>query len=274
MLGRPGIIGCMWDVGVPAGGQRIDGITMLGFRETTGQVFDERIPQGLEVTVVLDCSPGSLRTVELPADARGFAAGLTLPETRIAGVGVDCVEVRFSPLQAASVLGVPPSELGGSLLELAEFWGRDAVRLQEQLAANSSWEERFALVSDALTERRTERSYLDDEVADAWRRITRHRGRLRVADLAPEYGWSRTRLWQRFKTQLGLTPKRASMIARFDAALGQLSAGRPIADVAVDCGYADQAHLHRDVVQFSGHTPRAIQRNPLWRMDNEALRAS
>nr|WP_306421548.1 helix-turn-helix domain-containing protein [Actinoplanes campanulatus] len=76
--------------------------------------------------------------------------------------------------------------------------------------------------------------------------------------MAGEVGWSRQRLWSRFRSQLGVVPKRAARLARFDHATHLLAAGQPIAGVATAAGYADQSHLHRDAREFTGLTPAAV----------------
>ncbi|MEV4112185.1 hypothetical protein [Nonomuraea sp. NPDC049695] len=48
---------------------------------------------------------------------------------------------------------------------------------------------------------------------------------MRVDGLADEVGWSRKRLWSRFRSQLGITPKRAARLVRFDHAAHLLAAG-------------------------------------------------
>ncbi|MGW0755504.1 helix-turn-helix domain-containing protein [Streptomyces sp. NPDC002814] len=81
---------------------------------------------------------------------------------------------------------------------------------------------------------------------------------MRVEGLADELGWSRKRLWSRFHAQLGLPPKRAVKLVRYDWAATRLAGGQEAAGVAADCGYADQSHLHRDVVAFTGVTPGVV----------------
>ncbi|GAA3263407.1 hypothetical protein [Nonomuraea helvata] len=56
------------------------------------------------------------------------------------------------------------------------------------------------------------------QVAYIWRRMLAGRGRVRADGLADEVGRSRKRLWSRFRSQLGITPKRAARLVRFDHA--------------------------------------------------------
>jgi len=99
------------------------------------------------------------------------------------------------------------------------------------------------------------------------------RGQVRVERLAAETGWSRKRLWSRFRSQLGLTPKRAAQLIRFDHAAHRLAAGHSAALVAAESGYADQSHLHRDVVAFAGVTPGAVAVAPWLAVDHIAWAA-
>jgi AraC-like DNA-binding protein len=85
--------------------------------------------------------------------------------------------------------------------------------------------------------------------------------------LAAQTGWSRKRLWSRFRSQIGLTPKRAAQLVRFDHAAHRLAAGHSPALVAAESGYVDQSRLHRDVVAFAGLTPAAVAASPFLAVD-------
>jgi len=99
------------------------------------------------------------------------------------------------------------------------------------------------------------------------------RGRVRVERLAAEIGWSRRRLWSRFRSQIGLTPKRTAQLIRFDHAAHRLAAGQSAALVAAESGYVDQSHLHRDVMTFAGVTPAAVATEPSLVVDDVAWAA-
>jgi AraC-like DNA-binding protein len=88
--------------------------------------------------------------------------------------------------------------------------------------------------------------------------------------LADEVGWSRKRLWSRFRAQLGVGPKRVARLVRFDRAAHLLAAGHAPAGVATVSGYSDQPHLHREVREFAGLTPTAVAAAPWLSVDHVA----
>lgn len=247
---------------------------MVGFRDRSGTCWDVQVPPGPRLGVVIDCTTGSLRPVGSSAYEGAVVAGIAPSPTRIATEGVEVLQVELDPMMANRLLGVSLTELSGPMLDLRDLWGPYAVQLRERLVTTESWQERFTLVGDALARRLSRECRVDPEVADAWRQITASCGQVRVTTLAQRYGWSRTRLWGRFKTQVGVTPKRAAMVARFDHALVSLGSGAGPARVAAECGYADQAHLSREVLEFSGRTPREIAGDPLWQFHSNVIAES
>ncbi|MBH0780433.1 AraC family transcriptional regulator [Nocardia sp. NEAU-351] len=183
---------------------------------------------------------------------------------------IECVQLRLSPLVARAVLGCPPGELRGGIVELDDLWGRDAARLRERLHESPDWGRRFALIATTLSARLRDAPRTDPEVASAWRQIVLGRGALRVEDLAADVGWSRQRLWSRFGDRIGLTPKRAAMLVRFDHAVHRLVRGESPARVAAESGYADQPHLYRDVRGFTGTTLARAVDEPWLAVDDRA----
>jgi AraC-like DNA-binding protein len=82
-------------------------------------------------------------------------------------------------------------------------------------------------------------------------------GRVPIGRLAEEVGWSHKHLITRFRRQVGLRPKTAARLVRFEGVLGRLDERRGLdwGEVAREVGYADQAHLIRDFHQFTRATP-------------------
>jgi AraC-like DNA-binding protein len=249
---------------------------MAGFRQRVPAAGDIAMVAHPSVTLLIDLSEeGSLGYEIHGRYQRGsVVVGLLPGDLRAAGrAGFDCLQIRLEPAVAAAVLGAT-SELSGAVVALEDVWGRDAGRAEERLRATASWDERFAIAMDVLGRRLGNRPVADPEVAHTWRRTLTSRGRVRVDGLADEVGWSRKRLWSRFRSQLGITPKRAAQLVRFDHAAHLLAAGHAPASVAVESGYVDQSHLHREVKAFTGLTPTAVAVAPWLGIDDVAWPAS
>ncbi|MCM6778239.1 helix-turn-helix domain-containing protein [Nocardia sp. CDC159] len=249
-----------WDFAGPAGAVR-PGVAMIGYRDSGGAGLDLRVAGTTAVTVVIGFGDRELVVDDAVGRRRldGFVAGLPLEAMRVRTERAACIEVRLSPIQAYSLLGFPPTDLGRGVVGLADLWGRRARRLREQLASAPTWDERFAVTESFLAQGDRPTRTPDPEVLACWNRILATRGRVRIGELADSVGWSHKRLWSRFESQIGLTPKRAAMLVRFRYAVDGLLAGRSAADVAAECGYTDQAHLCRDVSIFADHTPGALR---------------
>jgi AraC-like DNA-binding protein len=243
---------------------------MAGFRDQAADLVDLSFVPHPAVTLFIDLGDGMLVDEASGQELRGsLAVGLAPGGVRGRARDFECLQVRVSPVVAYGMLGTSAA-IGGTVAALDDLWGRDAARFQERLRAASSWDERFALAEAVLTRRHEAGQAVDPEVAFAWERMAASRGRVRVDGLAAETGWSRKRLWSRFRSQVGLTPKRAAQLLRFDHAAHRLAAGHSAARVAADTGYADQSHLHHDVVSFAGMTPTAIAVTPWLAVDDRA----
>ncbi len=214
------------DVAVPRRSRPLPGISMAGFRQNVPALVDIAMVAHPSVTLVVDLTEGD----GLVYDAHGqhqrgsFVAGLLPGQLRAGGWRGECLQIRLSPVVAATVLGVS-AELTGTVAALEDVWGRDARQVEDRLRAAMSWDERFTIAADVLGRRLRARPPADPEVAHTWRRTLTSSGRVRVDGLADEVGWSRKRLWSRFRFQLGITPKCAAQLVRFDYAAHLLAAG-------------------------------------------------
>ncbi|MFI7130402.1 helix-turn-helix domain-containing protein [Nonomuraea sp. NPDC050153] len=263
----------VWDVACPQRPSRVAGVTMAGFRVRRLDAL--RMVPHPAVTLLVEFGPGSpVMDCAAGGQQRGsVVAGPGLGSGGAVwarGENVECVQVRLSPVIARAVLGASPADLDGAVVPLDDLWGREASRIRERLNDVSSWQDRFALTDELLARRHEAGASVDAEVAWAWHRIVVSRGLVRVDGLASEVGWSRKRLWSRFRSQLGLPPKRAAKLVRFDHAAHRLVAGEGAARVAADGGYTDQSHLHRDVMAFTGVTPVNVAGEPFLAVDDIA----
>ncbi|MFG1925771.1 helix-turn-helix domain-containing protein [Cryptosporangium sp. NPDC048952] len=265
--GAPG-----WDITVPVG-SRLPGVAMAAFSDHAEDPIDVEMVPHPAVALIIDLGDGSLVVADGDGNQRrgGVVAGLAPRSARGTGPagGFDCLQIRLSPVIAHAVLG---EHLTGQIIGLDDLWARGAVELRERLRAAETWDERFAIAETTLARRIAAGRAVDPEVAHCWARM--RRGRVRVDRLAADVGWSRKRLWSRFRSQLGLTPKHAARLIRFDDAAHRLAAGRGAAVVAAESGYADQSHLHREVLAFADATPAAVAAKPFLAIDDVAWPAT
>jgi len=163
----------------------------------------------------------------------------------------------LTPLGVRSIFGVPSAALAHRVVDLHDLWGRAAAELVERLASSATWEQRFRVL-DAVFMRTLRPVAVRAEIAWAWRSLARVQGRVPVPELAREIGWSRRHLTERFHAELGVTPKTAARILRFEHACRTIMDERPsLAATALECGYHDQAHMTREWRALAGYTPRA-----------------
>ena len=248
---------------------------MAGFRQRIPALVDIAMIAHPSVTLIVDLSEAG----GIVYDAHGqrqrgsFVAGLLPGQLRAGGWSGECLQIRLSPVVAAAVFGAS-IELTGTVAALDDVWVRDAWQVEEKLRAATSWDERFTIAAEVLRRRLGARPSVDPEVAYSWRRTVISRGQLRVDGLADEVGWGRKRLWSRFRSQIGLPPKRAAQLVRFDHAAHLLAAGHAVASVAAQSGYVDQSHLHRETKAIAGVTPTAVATAPWLAIDDVAWPAA
>lgn len=83
---------------------------------------------------------------------------------------------------------------------------------------------------------------------------------LRLADIAEVSGLSPSYLVRSFKARYGLTPHAYQINRRIQYGRRELQRGRPIVEVALDAGFADQAHFQRAFKRHVAATPGQYMR--------------
>ena len=171
--------------------------------------------------------------------------------------------------------GQPPGEFGTLLGGLQAVLGGVCAELRDRVRSAAGWPERFAVLDEILLRNAGLRSAglrsaglhwaapadVAPEVSWAWRELLREGGAIRVSELAAGTGWSERHLTGRFRAEIGLAPKAAARVIRFDRArkllVQKLTVGGDylLADLAADCGYFDQAHLAREFRALAGCPP-------------------
>jgi AraC-like DNA-binding protein len=191
-----------------------------------------------------------------------FLVGMHAPVAVTEHDGIsDGVQVDLTPTAAHMLLGMPMHLVAGQVVELDAALPGLGAELPERLAEAPGWPERFALLDTVIGRRLDVARPPSPDVTHAWRRLRETDGRLAVARLADELRCSRRHLSGRFREQVGVSPKAAARVMRFHHAIERLKAegGGRWAEIAAECGYYDQSHLHRDFRAYAGLTPGEIE---------------
>jgi AraC-like DNA-binding protein len=155
--------------------------------------------------------------------------------------------VRFYPGTAPAFLGVPAHELRDRRVELADLWPAAEVRRLrgriEAAADPMTGLEAVALQRAADTEPPDPLLLRVVAALDTGRP---------VAATADELGLGARQLHRRCLTAFGYGPKTLARVLRLQRALALARDGVPLAETAVRAGFADQAHLARDVRELAG----------------------
>jgi AraC-like DNA-binding protein len=208
------------------------------------------LPDGSVELVVDLLAPASTDVVAGP-HSRFFVLDTTVRQ--------QLVGVHFKPGGAFPFLGTPLLELRNAEAPLDTLWGPIARRLREQLGDARTDEERCEIVSRVLLVQGRDRMQHHRAVEHALREFTRVPHVRTVADVSRATGLSQRRFIQVFTEEVGLTPKVFCRIRRFQRAIRSAHRSAMVnwSELAVDCGYFDQAHLIHDFQAFSGLTPAA-----------------
>jgi AraC-like DNA-binding protein len=170
------------------------------------------------------------------------------------------VHVQLAPLAAYRLVGGVES-WSGSPVDLLSALGRRGAQLVEQLAAALDEAERVRLVETALRLWLRSGPRPAPQVAAAWRCLQLRHGDVAIGRLVDASGWSRSYFTRTFRRQVGVAPKTAARLLRFQRAVDLLAAGTTgsVAELATGLGYADQAHFTRDFASMAGCPPSRFQ---------------
>ncbi len=224
----------------------------------------ERIAPSGTIDLVINLHENELRIYDpaKPEQGKRFSGALVSgtqsgpfvidPRERVSVMGV-----HFRPGGAFPFLRTSANELADAHVDLEALWGTSAIELRDRLCEAKTPSERFDLLEDALVAhlfRPLERHYAVQFALDAFGRAD---SGLAIRDVARDAGLSQRRFTQLFAREIGMSPKLFCRVRRFRQALETVRhAALPNwAQVAVDCGYYDQAHLIHDFQSFSNLSP-------------------
>jgi len=176
--------------------------------------------------------------------------------TRVAGA-------RLRPGAAPSLLGVRAESLRDARVGVDEVWADDGRRLAAMLDESS---DPAAAIAAWLVNRAAGAQWPDRLLDEAIAALDRPA--VAIERLADELGLSERQLRRRVSAAVGYGPKRLARVLRLQRALDAARAGGSgelgregsgdLGRVALDAGYADQAHFTNDCRALAGVPPSVI----------------
>lgn len=168
--------------------------------------------------------------------------------------------VRLRPGASEALLGIAPGALDGQSLPLTSVHPPLAASLDAPLAAARTAEEIHGALTQGLALLASGARPPDPVIRSCVMELLDTHGNARIGELAQAAGISERQLRRRFLSAVGLTPKHFSRSIRVRAACITLaqSPSASLASVALEAGYADQAHLSREIAAVFGSTARGL----------------
>lgn len=204
--------------------------------------------------------------IHFPIGGRPQLVGpLTGPQIEVIPARTTIVGVRFHP-GTAPPLPTVLDDLVDQRPGLAELWGSSADRLVEAMAGAATPERALEFLQAHLL-RDLRRASTTDPLVGAAVRALMPWHPVNIDTLAGHLALSTSQLRRRCLHAVGVGPKVLQRTLRFQGFLalaqaGATATGRRGADgmagLAIDAGYADQAHLTRECLRLTGLTPRRL----------------
>jgi AraC-like DNA-binding protein len=180
----------------------------------------------------------------------------------------DLIGIVFEPGALPVFLADAADRVSNGFVDLGDVW-RDGPALRDRLLEIPGSEARMRCLEDYLRgrpvmQRKRGRTDAHPAVQFALRELSRAASMARVADVARSTGWSERRFSQVFREEVGFSPKVWCRIQRFQRAVRQFNQNQAVAwsDLAIDCGFYDQAHLANEFRAFSGISPTTYVESP------------
>jgi AraC-like DNA-binding protein len=198
------------------------------------------------------------------AGIRGPHSEFTVLDTRRP---FSVIAAHFRPGGGFPFFGVPSRALHNRSTPLDLLWGGHAGIIRDAMWEATTVVQRFRTLEEALLTAARGSFDRHPAVRYALAAFDRSNGALTVGDVVQRIGLSSRRFVELFQCEVGLSPKAFCRIRRFNEVLRRVERLNVVdwADVALSCGYFDQAHFNHDFRAYAGLSPSSYLRHRLAR---------
>jgi AraC-like DNA-binding protein len=224
----------------------------------------ERLMPSGEACVIFNLRDDAIRIYDADNVGRYQAYGHSVfSGARTEGFVIDTLQqertfgIAFLPGGSFPFFRQPASETENRSIELAALWGFAAGEIRERLLAARRVQDMFGVVEHQLLRRASRPIALHPAVRFAREQFCSVPNAATVTRVAEQTGFSQRRFIELFREQVGLAPKAFCRVRRFQHVLRSVYGAQEAkwTQLALDCGYYDQAHFNHDFRAFSGITP-------------------
>jgi AraC-like DNA-binding protein len=244
-----GMVAAVWVFALPPGGGGAD-----------ANFADRVLPDGC---VEVICRLADRQSRDRPDEDQIFLRGpLAKFDVVPIPAGSRYAGVRIKPGLAPSVLRVRPAEVRDSRVALADLLPRHAHLFDEAARARTLGAACRILTMGVARSSAHQGAHSGSAVAArAIAAIRHHQGRAAMAEIARGVGCSVRTLHRQVTEAVGLSPKVFSRIVQFRHAVALINRDPrcPLSAVALEAGYADQAHMTREFARLAGLSPARLR---------------
>jgi AraC-like DNA-binding protein len=220
-------------------------------REIAENSWDTILPDGCADIVF------STRRAEL-VDAV-VAGVMTRPHLVRLSAGESILGIRFHPGMAGACLPCDLSGLNDRFVAVRSVLGSASDGLVGAVRGRATVERKAEILGERLADCLPAITTVQRAIGE----LVGRQGRLSAGEMAAAARLGERQLRRTCLKQSGLAPKPLARVLRFRHAVMRLHRGeQDLAELALDCGYYDQAHMNRDFRILAGMSPARFRRPP------------
>lgn len=178
--------------------------------------------------------------------------------------GATVIGMRFQPGAAAAWLNLSLAEITGKTVALPDLWGASGEELQQRLFETPSIAKKLALLQTELQRRARDLTPPSTDMRQTFDHLVQERSgeEETIRNLSRTLGYGERTFQRRCLEHFGYGPKTLDRILRFQRLLRLFRSARrqPLSILAFEAGYADQAHMSREIRMLSGLSASDIRR--------------